>query len=219
MPIYIHLYVQRSTLIPHLCAEKHVKIRERNKSMEIQTITTTTGTGTAENPEAPKTTGQPAPATPTVEDLTKQIEALTAAMNKQKKALDNAAADAAEWKRQYRATLDEAARAKAEQDEANAARDAELATYKRKEAVSNKVTKYLAMGYPEDLARQSAEAYVDGRDDVVLDLQKQFTSILETNIKASLLAQQPAVTPGMTPPGNAEAPEVAAFRKGTQRGY
>lgn len=186
--------------------------------MEIQTITTTTGTGTAETPAVPKTTGQPAPATPTVEDLTKQIEALTAAMNKQKKALDNAAADAAEWKRQYRATLDEAARAKAEQDEANAARDAELATYKRKEAVSHKMTKYLAMGYPEDLAKQSAEAYVDGKDDVVLDIQKQFTSILETNIKASLLAQQPAVTPGMTPTGGSEPPEISAFRKGT-RGF
>ena len=164
----------------------------------------------------PEPAGQPAPtpATPSVEQLTKQIEDLTAAMNKQKKALDAAAADAADWKRQYRSTLDEAARAKAEQEEANAQRDAELATYKRKEAVNTKVTKYLAMGYPEDLARQSAEAYVDGKDDVVLDLQKQFTSILETNIKASLLAQQPAVTPGMTPPGNPESPELAAFRKG-----
>ena len=169
-----------------------------------------------QNKVTPETTGQPAPApaAPTVEDLVKQVETLTAAMNKQKKALDNAAADAAEWKRQYRATLDEAARAKAEQDEANAARDAELASYKRKDAVSNKITKYLAMGYPEDLARQSAEAYVDGKDEVVLDLQKQFTSILETNIKASLLSQQPAVTPGMTPPGNPESPELAAFRKG-----
>ena len=173
-----------------------------------------------QNKVTPETTGQPAPApaAPTVEDLVKQVETLTAAMNKQKKALDNAAADAAEWKRQYRATLDEAARAKAEQDEANAARDAELATYKRKEAVSHKMTKYLAMGYPEDLAKQSAEAYVDGKDDVVLDIQKQFTSILETNIKASLLAQQPAVTPGMTPTGGSEPPEISAFRKGT-RGF
>ena len=35
-----------------------------------------------QNKATPEPTGQPATATPTVEDLTKQIEALTAAMNK-----------------------------------------------------------------------------------------------------------------------------------------
>ena len=154
------------------------------------------------------------PATPSVEDLQKQIEALTTAMKKQKQALDNAAADAAEWKRQFRATQDEATRAKAEQEEAVAAIKAENAALKRKEAVANRTNTYLGMGYSDELAKASAEAWADGDDAKVLDIQKQFNEMLETRIKASLLAQQPAVTPGMTPPGSPESPELAAFRKG-----
>lgn len=174
-----------------------------------------------QNKNTTEPVGQPAepPATPSVEDLTKEIEALKAAMKKQKLALDTASSDAAEWKRQYRATLDETARKQAEQDELNAARDAKLAAYEHNDAVNTKVTKYLAMGYPEDLARQSAEAYVNGQDDVVLDLQKQFMTQFETQVKASLLSQQPKVTPGETPSGvGAESPEITAFKKGI-RGF
>lgn len=170
-----------------------------------------------QNKEPFNPVGQPTdtPAAPSTEDLQKEIEALKAAMKKQKLALDTAASDAAEWKRQYRATLDETARKEAEQNELNAARDAKLAAYERNDAVNTKVTKYLAMGYPEDLARQSAEAYVDGNDEVVLEIQKQFMSQFETKVKASLLSQQPQVTPGEPPTGvGAEAPEIAAFRKG-----
>ena len=156
-----------------------------------------------------------AASTPTVEELSKQIESLTAAMKKQKLALDAAAADAAEWKRQFRATQDEATRIKAEKEESDRIRDAELAAYKRGESINKKVTRYVAMGYPEELARKSAEAYVDGDDDTVLELQKQFNDQLVTSVKSSLLAQNPSLTPGKAPSGvGAEPAEIAAFRRG-----
>ena len=71
------------------------------------------------------------------------------------------------------------------------------------------------MGYSDELAKASAEAWADGDDDKVLLLQKQFNEQFETKIKASLLAQQPDLTPGKTPTGvGAEPAEIAAFRKG-----
>ena len=168
------------------------------------------------DPIETKTNEQPIePAAPSVEDLQKQIETLTAAMKKQKQALDNAAADAADWKRQFRATQDEATRLKAEQEEAVAAIKAENAALKRKEAVANRTNTYLSMGYSDELAKASAEAWADGDDDKVLLLQKQFNEQFETKIKATLLGQQPDLTPGKTPTGvGAEPAEIAAFRKG-----
>ena len=181
--------------------------------MDTIITTTTTGTGVpGANPETPTQ-----PAAPNVDDLQKQIETLTAAMNKQRKALDAAAADAAEWKRQFRATQDEATRLKAEQDEAFNAIKAENAALKRDKAIERRTNKYLSMGYSDELAKASAEAWADGDEEKVLDYQKQFNEQFETKIKTSLLAQQPAVTPGMTPPGNAESPELAAFRKGAAK--
>lgn len=155
------------------------------------------------------------PATPSIEELNKQIEMLNAAMKKQKLALDAAAADAAEWKRQYRATQDEATRMKEEQDEAFRAMKAENDAFKRNNAIEKRRNKYLSMGYSDELAKASAEAWADGDEDKVLDYQKQFNEQFETKIKASLLAQQPELTPGRTPTGvGAEPAEIAAFRKG-----
>lgn len=185
--------------------------------MDNPTITTTT-TGTSGNiTTTPAVT--PTEPTPTPEELVKQIESLTAAMKKQKLALDNAAADAAEWKRQFRATQDEATRLKAEQEEAFNAIKAENAALKRDKAIEKRTNKYLSMGYPDELAKASAEAWADGDEDKVLDYQKQFNEQFETKIKAGLLAKQPDLTPGQTPTGvGAEPAEIAAFRKGVLRG-
>ena len=63
---------------------------------------------------------QSEPTTPSVADLQAEIERLKAEVgqtDKLKKSISEACADAAEWKRKYRATLDESERAKQEQAE------------------------------------------------------------------------------------------------------
>ena len=57
------------------------------------------------------------PAGPSLEELAAQVASLTEALNKQKKATDNASSDAAAWKKKYNATLSEAERAEAERQE------------------------------------------------------------------------------------------------------
>lgn len=169
---------------------------------------------TSEQPEGTAPDTKP---TPSIEELTKQIETLTAAMNKQKQAIDNASADAAEWKRKYRSTMDEAARLEEERKEADALKDAKIAELERREAVKDNIASFIAMGYSEDLARQSAEALYDGDNKKLIELQKSFFNTYETNVKAKMLNSQPGLTPGKTPSGvQVEDPLLAAFRRGAK---
>lgn len=153
--------------------------------------------------------------TPSIEELTKQIETLTAAMAKQKQALDNASSDAADWKRKYRSTMDDAARAEEERKEADAKKDALIAQLTRSQAITDYTAQYIAMGYSPELARASAEAYQDGDFAKVMALQKQHQGKIESDVKARLINQQPGLTPGITPSGvGVEDPALTAFRRG-----
>lgn len=168
--------------------------------------TTTTETPESARPETP---------TPTVEELTKQVEALTAAMNKQKKAIDSASADAAEWKRKYRSTLDEATAKEEARKEAEAEKDRTIAALQRDRTVSVHKASYLSMGYTEEQATAAAEALADGDAEKVKSLQKEFLNTYTDGVKKALLNQQPSVTPGQTPTGNTfENSFMAAFRRG-----
>lgn len=175
----------------------------------------------AENNENKETNvtpeNQPEKNTPTLEDLTKQIETLTATLAKQKKAIDAASSDAAEWKRKYNSTLDEATRKENERLEAEAAKDARIAQLERDRDIDQRTAAYLAQGYDADLARKSAEAYTSGDFTAVMDLQKQHNDKLIADLKAQLINQQPGLTPGQTPSGAfGEDPALAAFKRGAK---
>lgn len=160
---------------------------------------------------------QPEPNTPTIEDLTKQIATLTATLAKQKKAIDAASSDAAEWKRKYNSTLDEATRKENDRKEAEAAKDARIAQLERDRDLDQRTAAYMAAGYDADLARKSAEAYTDGDFAKVLDLQKQHQTKIEADLKARLINQQPTLTPGQTPSGAfGDDPKLAAFKRGAR---
>ena len=53
------------------------------------------------------------PTSPTIEELAASVKALQTALEKQKKATDNASSDAANWKKKFQATLAEAEKAEA----------------------------------------------------------------------------------------------------------
>ena len=165
--------------------------------------------------EETKVTPEETPKTPSIDDLIKQVESLTETLNKQKKAIDNASSDASAWKKKYYDTLDEAKLAEAKRADAEAATQKELAELKRERAVSKGMAKYVALGYPEELAQMSAEALYDGDFEKVMDLQKSFVTEFESKVKAKLLGEQPKPTPGKTPSGDEiEDPRLTAFKKG-----
>lgn len=123
---------------------------------------------------------------------------------KLKEALSRANSDAAEWKRKYRATLDDAKRAEEERAERDKERDEELATLRRERTVSHLETQYLAAGYSAELARSSAQAQADGDTATVLANQLRFIDETKKSLEAAALGKQPPITPGKPPKGESD---------------
>lgn len=128
-----------------------------------------------------------------------------------KDVLDRATHDAAEWKRKYKAQLDDEQKNKQEQEEAYNAMKDELETLRREKSISGYTANYIALGYGEDLAKASAKALADGDIDTVFANSKKFISAYEKNLKAELLKKTP--TPDKTGGGSGEPMTKEKFRK------
>ncbi len=139
------------------------------------------------------------PAGPSLEELAAQVASLTEALNKQKKATDNASSDAASWKAKFRATQSEAERAEAERAEAERQLRAENEALKRDRTVSAYSNRALALGYDADLAAATAEAMANGNMDAVFDGIGQLIAAVKTKTATENLSRQPSLSTG-TPP-------------------
>lgn len=126
------------------------------------------------------------------------------AESKLKEALSRANGDAAEWKRKYRATLDDAKRAEEERAEENKKRDEELEQLRKERAVSKLEAQYLAVGYSAELASATAQAQADGDTATVLANQMKFIEETKKNLEAAALGKQPPITPGKPPKGESD---------------
>ena len=134
----------------------------------------------------------------------------TDAEAKLKEALSRANGDAAEWKRKYRATLDDAKRAEEERAERDKARDDELETLRKERAISKLEAQYLAAGYSPELASASAKAQADGDTATVLANQMKFIEETKSKLEAAALGKQPPITPGKPPKGESDDDKLAA---------
>lgn len=157
-----------------------------------------TNTNTEPTPQA-EPQAEPAPATPSVEELQQQLATLQAAIDKQKKAIDNATNDAAEWKRKFRATQSDAERAEAERAEAEKVLRAENEALKRDKIVGAYSNRALALGYDADLAAQTAEAMANGDMNAVFDGIGKILEATKTKTATETLSRQPSLSTG-TPP-------------------
>jgi len=113
-----------------------------------------------------------------------------------KATFDKKASEASDLNKQLKARMtdDEAKAAKdAEEREALLARVQEL---ELKETVGNYTNAYLGMGYDEKLAKSSAEAIAKGDMNTVFANQKTYMENREKNLRAELLKETPAPTPG-----------------------
>lgn len=134
----------------------------------------------------------------------------TDAESKLKEALSRANGDAAEWKRKYRATLDDAKRAEEERAERDKARDEELEMLRKERTVSRLEAQYLAAGYSPELASASAKAQADGDTAAVIANQMKFIEETKTKLEAAALGKQPPITPGQPPKGESDDDKLAA---------
>lgn len=101
-----------------------------------------------------------------------------------------------EWKNKYESTLSEAELSAQQRAEAEKERDAKYEALLRKSNISDYKAKYLAMGYSEELAQSSAEAKVDGNDDLLFANQTKFIEANNEKLKAEMLKTQPSVSSG-----------------------
>ena len=124
--------------------------------------------------------------------------------DRMREALSRANSDAAEWKRKYRATLDDAKRAEEERAERDKERDEELATLRKERMISQLEARYLSAGYSAELAASSAKAQADGDTETVLANQIKFIEETKKSIEAAALGKQPPITPGKPPKGESD---------------
>ena len=129
--------------------------------------------------------------------------------NKLKEALSRANGDAAEWKRKYRATLDDAKRAEEERAEKDRERDEELATLRKERQIDKLMSQYLAAGYSAELAAASAKAQAEGDTETVVANQLKFIEETKSKLEAEALGKQPPITPGQPPMGETDDDKLA----------
>lgn len=143
---------------------------------------------------------------PTLEDLQKQIEALTAEnatlksdAEKVKQTISNANADASKWKSQYRSTLDEATRKEAERAEEIASMQAELVALKAEKRIADYTKKLMEAGYDAQTAAIMAAGLPDGITDAFFEQQKKFLETQKQQAKEQALNNQPGLSVGQPP--------------------
>ena len=134
---------------------------------------------------------------------------------KLKNALSNANADAADWKRKYRSTLDEKERAEAERAEREKAVEEELRGLRRDKTVSGYLANCLSLGYDKELAQRAAEAMADNDAAAIMECQREFLETKTKELEAAALNKQPTLTPGAPP----TATEVEKAAQNKTRSY
>lgn len=152
-----------------------------------------------------------------VEKLNDTIKALEAEVEKLKQANTNASSDAAEWKRKYRDSLDEAEREKAEREDRFNEMQSELESYKTSNRISSYTAKLVEVGYDADTAKNMASVLPEGVEDSFFEGQKSFLESQKTKIKQESLNSQPSLSQGM-PLNGSSADTIEANKRRVRYG-
>lgn len=133
----------------------------------------------------------------TVEELTNALNGIelptdqSAEIERLKGVISAKNSEAADWKKKYQGTLDEATKQAQEKEEEHTKLLDRLKVLERDKAVSDMKAAYIGMGYEETLAKETAEAYVDGNNAKVLENQKKHQEAFEQKIRADILKASP----------------------------
>lgn len=163
--------------------------------------------------ETPAEETKPEAKEPTLDELKAMLKAYEDKEEKQKKAISEACADAAEWKRKYRATLDDATREKQEQTDKFAEMQAKIEAYEKRDMVNTYTAKLISAGFDVDQASRMAQGLPAGVPDNFFDEQRAFNEALKQNLKTQTLNSQPSLPIGAAPSSaDAKAKEDAMMR-------
>ena len=124
-----------------------------------------------------------------VSALEAEIKALKSDNEKLRKANTEASADASKWKKQFQDTLSEADRVKAEQEEAAAAMQKEIARLQ-----TNERTAILSsVGFDADVSEAVITAFNDGNFEGLVDGIRKFIDSHDKTLKESMIQNNPTI--------------------------
>ena len=151
------------------------------------------------------------------EDKVKALEALeyednAAELERLKKANDKASSEAADWKRKHNALLSEDEKKKQEDAERMSQMEQELKELRTAKTVSEHKAKFLALGYPEELATATATALADGDTTTVFANHQKFLADYTKTIKAETLKGTPKPPAGSGSEGTDYAKLIESAR-------
>lgn len=151
---------------------------------------------TVQDQETKQTETKTEPKKPETKNEEVNVQDLMLEVAKLKRQVDKASSEAADWKKKYKASLDETEKASMEKAEAEALKDEEL-NQLRRENTMNKIEKsYLAMGWTADEASRMATAEVDGDFDNKAKIMAEVDARKKKDFESEFLASRPDVNIG-----------------------
>lgn len=130
-----------------------------------------------------------------------EYEDNAAELSRQKNAISKANSDAAQWKKKYNDMLSEDERQKQEQADSIAAMQKELDELRTAKTVSEYKAKFVAQGYAEALADDTAKALAAGDSAKVFANQQKFLDEYAKKVKSDILKSTPVPHGGAGPVG------------------
>lgn len=121
-----------------------------------------------------------------------KMEALQSEADAFKNASTKNASEAASWKQKYNNTLSDAEKEKAKYEDI-VKRNEEL---EKNSKIADNYAKFIALGYDKSLAKDTAEALVNGEVDKVFANQKTYQDKVKADYDAKLLQKTPTPPPG-----------------------
>lgn len=128
--------------------------------------------------------------------IEEQLRQMRIEYAKLKKAKEDAATDASNWKKKYNATLSDAEKLAQEKADREAEKDAELNQLRRESAVSKFEKNFLSLGYSQELAQKAAEAQFDGDTDTLFLVQSQAQEAIVKAKEAEWYKKRPEINTG-----------------------
>lgn len=117
-------------------------------------------------------------------------------LERYKAAASKANSEAASWKKKHNELLSEDERKKQEQADSLAQMQTELEELRTSKKISEYKAKFVAQGYDEALAEDTAKAMADGNSEKVFANNQKFLDDYAKRVKADALKKTPRPTPG-----------------------
>ena len=119
-------------------------------------------------------------------------------LERYKNAVSKANSEAASWKKKFQTQLSNDERSKQEREDELTTLRSKVEEMEKEKLVTGHTARFLALGYEESLAKETAQALANGETDKVFANQKKFLETHDKAYKASLMKKTPTPPSGQS---------------------